>query len=282
MSEVKKKVQEYYTASTEDYINYYQSGWHQHMHYGFDRDLPKGGNPTENLVKYMAEIAKMQPGERLLDAGCGLGGSAMWLAANKGVQSVGLNFMYMQLTLANGYAKERGRTEDTKFVCGDFTKAPFQNESFDVIWAVESSDHAPDKKEWIAEMYRMLKPGGRLIVGDGFKREEPFNEKDRKEYECFLAGWAVPHLASPKEFTDGYLEAGFQQPYDEDITADVMPHAKAIFRFAFIAIPMRWTLLKLGLTSKEKYGNAQATYYQYTTLKKAFWTYRIFCGVKPK
>src|SRR5258708_3016677 len=101
--QVKEKVRNYYKAATEDYLKYYQSNWHHHMHYGFERNLPKGGNPTENLVQYMAKIAGIQKNHIVLDAGCGVGGSAIWLAQHIGCCSIGITLMEMQARLAKGF-----------------------------------------------------------------------------------------------------------------------------------------------------------------------------------
>jgi hypothetical protein len=54
-----------------------------------------------------------------------------------------------------------------------------------------------------------------------------------------------------------------------------MPHAFAIYRFAFLFVPGRWLLRKLGLTSEEKLLNATATWHQYRTLKQGLWSYRV-------
>src|SRR4051812_40646006 len=70
--DIKEKVHRYYDATTEDYLKYYQTDWHHHMHFGFDRDLPKGGNPTEHLVRYLAKIAGLKAGDAVLDSGCGV------------------------------------------------------------------------------------------------------------------------------------------------------------------------------------------------------------------
>jgi hypothetical protein len=69
--------------------------------------------------------------------------------------------------------------------------------------------------------------------------------------------------------------------HGEDITADVMPHAFAIYRFAFLFVPLRLLLLALRLTSREKVGNAAATYHQYRTLRDGLWNYGVFCFRKP-
>jgi hypothetical protein len=60
-----------------------------------------------------------------------------------------------------------------------------------------------------------------------------------------------------------------------------MPHARAIFRFGLLFIPVRWALARLGLTSLEKLGNAYATYHQYLTFRQGLWEYRAYCFRKP-
>jgi len=274
------EVNSYYTATTDDYLRYYDTDWHQHMHYGFDRDLPKGGNPTENLVRYMAEVAGISGNERVLDAGCGVGGSLFWLWHKFAIQGTGLNYLHMQCALARGFREKQHNGADVVFVNGDFMSPPFQSESFDVVWAIESSDHAPDKRLWVQKMYELLKPGGRLIVADGFREERDFNPKEQRMYDDFIRGWAVPHLATGAEFSSAFSAAGFRETLREDITADVMPHAFAIWRFGLIFVPWRRFLNKLGLCSQAKVGNAEATLYQYPALKKGLWTYELFCGTK--
>ena len=300
---IKEKVHKYYHDTTADYLRYYQTDWHHHMHFGFDRDLPKGGNPTEHLVKYLADLADLLPGKpgragkpahapRVLDAGCGVGGSAIWLAQQAGCRCVGITLVESQALLARGFASARGvapvrgATPGTgelpcaRFVVNDFTSPAFKPGSFDAVWAVESFDHAPDKEKWIGEMHALLRPGGRLIIADGFRGEGDLDASQAREYGRFLAGWAVPHLCTFKEVEAWGKNAGFELVHSEDLTGDVLPHSLAIFRFGLLFIPFRWLLRKLGLTSEEKLGNAYATYYQYTTLRKGFWAYGVFCFKK--
>lgn len=285
--DVKDKVRRYYRAATEDYLKYYEADWHHHMHYGFERDLPKGGNPTENLVRYMARLAGLldargegEPPLQVLDAGCGVGGSSIWLARNAGCRCVGITLMESQARLARGYAA-RGKAAGARFAANDFTLPAFKPGTFDVVWALESFDHAPDKAAWLREMHALLKPGGRLILADGFRAPGPMDPALAKDYARFLSGWAVPHLCTLEELTSWARSAGFETLHAEDISADVLPHALAIYRFGLLFIPWRWVLRKLGLTSEEKLGNAYATFHQYRTLKRGLWTYGAYCFRKP-
>jgi tocopherol O-methyltransferase len=283
----KARVHRYYQATTEDYLKYYQTGWHHHMHYGFDRDLPRGGNPTENMVRYLAGLAGLQAGDTLLDAGCGVGGSAIFLAREMGCHCLGITLVEMQARLATAFAaasrrKAGARNGTTRFVVNDFHVPSFKPGSFAVVWAVESFDHAMDKRAWVVSMFALLKPGGRLVVADGFRAEAPKSAAEAREYAGFLSGWAVPHLCSAAEMEAYGAAAGFQPLHSEDISADVLPHARAIFRFGLLFIPLRWMLAKAGLTSPEKLGNAYATYFQYRTLKRGLWAYRVHCFRKPE
>ncbi len=299
MDETQSKVHRYYQATTEDYLRYYQTGWHHHMHYGFDRELPKGGNPTEHMLRYLAKVGGIAVGNTILDAGCGVGGSAIFLARALGCRCVGITLVESQAHLAQGFAatgKAGGipkgqKTVDERamnaaitsprFVVNDFNVPAFKTKIFDVVWAVESFDHAEDKEAWIKAMYALLKPGGRLVIADGFRGRAPLSRSQTNQYQGFLAGWAVPHLCSFQELADYASRAGFEKSHGEDISRDVMPHARAIFRFGLLFIPIRWMLQKIGLTSLEKLGNAYATYYQYRTLKQGLWTYGVFCFRKP-
>lgn len=282
---LKDRVRRYYAAATEDYLKYYQADWHHHMHYGFDRDLPRGGNPTEQMVRYLAHLGGLKPGERLLDAGCGVGGSSIFLARELGLDCVGITLMEGQARLATGFAAKgiapRGGRGRARFAANDFHRPAFKPASFDAVWALESFDHATDKRAWVAGMFDLLKPGGRLIIADGFKTEATADRAHAKAYAAFLAGWAVPHLCTAAELDAWAKEAGFEPKHSEDISADVMPHARAIFRFGLLFIPARWALARLKLTSPEKLGNAIATYYQYLTFRKGLWQYRAYCFRKP-
>jgi tocopherol O-methyltransferase len=299
LNKVQSQVHRYYEATTADYLKYYQTGWHHHMHYGFDRDLPKGGNPAENLLRYLAKLAKIKAGEKILDAGCGVGGSAIFLARALGCHCLGITLVESQARLAKKFAatgkaggiehrrpnsesESTGHKHSCAFIVNDFHTPAFKLPSFDVVWAVESFDHADDKKAWVKTMFDILKPGGRLLIADGFSGTPPKTMRQEKAYAHFLKGWAVPHLCSIAEIQAYGKSAGFTLIHQEDITSDIRPHARAIYRFGLLFIPIRWVLWKLSLTSLENLGNAYATFFQYRTLKLGLWNYGVFCFQKPE
>ena len=292
LSEEKKRVQRYYKASTDDYLKYYATAKHHHMHYGFSRNLPSRNDypkghpmlsPTGNLVRYLAQKAQISKGTRVLDAGCGVGGSSILLAKEFESLGVGLNFVTLQLDYAKKFAQKANVSQQLQWVCSDFHHTPFPNNSFDVVWAVESFCHSGHKKEWVREMFRVLKPGGRLIIADGFQSDlQTKNIWLNFCYKWLLKGWALPHLSKGCDTQNWFKEAGFANVECEDISEDVIFHAFKIYRFSFIFVPIRWLLKSIKLGSSEKLGNALATLGQYPSLKAKMWFYEIHLGTKPQ
>jgi SAM-dependent methyltransferase len=304
---VKARLHQYFSDTTKDYLKYYGTAKHHHMHYGFERGLPRGGSPTGNMSRYLATLAGLLPAKPgrtapvVLDAGCGMGGSSILLARETGAFCTGINLVEAHARIARAFAlrdaAKWGTPAETapgavpapaglmrtpaNFVANDYTLPAFKNESFDVIWALESFCYAPDKAAWIRGMAPLLKPGGRLVIADGFNGRAPADPGEALAFSRFLAGWAVPHFCSFEELQQAAQAAGLEIEHAEDITPDVLPHAWKIFRLGPLIVPWRRLLRVLRLTGEEKLHNAYAIYHQYPTLKKGIWRYGAFCFRKP-
>jgi SAM-dependent methyltransferase len=307
---VKARVRSYFEDTTRDYLKFYGTRKHHHMHYGFDRDLPPGSSPTGHMTRYLAKLAGLLPARasapaenppRVLDAGCGMGGSSILLAREAGALCVGINLVPLHARIARAFAladaSKWGAPAETprgvapapaglartpaNFVANDYTTPAFKTESFDVIWALESFCYAPDKEAWIRGMAPLLKPGGRLVMADGFSGRAPVDEAERRAFALFLKGWAVPHFCSFDDVRRWAEGAGLEVVHAEDITPDVLPHAWKIFRLGPFIVPWRRVLRALGLAGEEKMQNAWAIYHQYPTLRKGIWRYGAFCFRKP-
>jgi SAM-dependent methyltransferase len=304
---VKARVRSYFEDTTRDYLKFYGTRKHHHMHYGFDRDLPPGSSPTGHMTRHLAKLAGLLPANsfraplRVLDAGCGMGGSSILLAREAGAFCVGINLVPLHARIARAFAladaAKWGTPAETprgiapaptglartpaNFVANDYTMPAFKPESFDVIWALESFCYAPDKEAWIRGMAPLLKPGGRLVLADGFSGRAPAGAAEARAFALFLKGWAVPHFCSFDDVTAFAERAGLEVVHAEDITPDVLPHAWKIFRLGPLIVPWRRLLRALGLLGEEKMQNAWAIYHQYPTLKRGTWRYGAFCFRKP-
>lgn len=269
-----KTIAKYYQRSTWDYLLFYRTAFHQQMHYGFSRNQPKDLNPMENLVKYMAEVGGIKKNVLVLDAGCGMGGTSFLLHRRFGAKCIGISLVGEHMQYATRIAHKKN--DDAYFLQADFHKSPFMYGSFDYVIAIESFDHALDKRQWIEHMATLLKPGGKLLIADGFHMEQKGSMEEESEYKKFLDGWAVPHLCTPAQASIWAKGAGLKNFHHENLTSEVLPHAYNIYRFGRLALPIRKLMAKIGIGNGELTGNAAATYYQYRTLNLGLWNYWFF------
>ena len=213
---------------------------------------------------------------RVLDAGCGVGGSAVWLAREYGVRVVGITPVASQVERARRYAREQAVDHLVTFEDQDYLHTRFADASFDAIWALESVCHAPDKRAFLAEARRLLKPGGRLGIVEYYRFGRPYSDRDEHILHNWLAGWAIPDLATGAEFTAWAKEAGFTHVCLEDITPYVRPSLRHLHWIVILCYPTALFLNKLRLRSDVQHGNTRGAFYQYRALQRGLWFEGIF------
>lgn len=146
----------------------------RHIHWGYwphpglaRPDCPADyAAAAERLSLELLDLAAVAPGMRLLDTGCGFGGTLACLdEARQPLDLLGLNIDPRQLARAAGLARPRpGNT--IAFVAGDACALPFADASFDRVMAVECVFHFPSRAAFLAEVRRVLRPGGALVLSD--------------------------------------------------------------------------------------------------------------------
>jgi len=111
---------------------------------------------------------QLNPGDRVLDLGCGEGRHAITAYLNEGVHVIGLDLSLDDLGTAGTRFKEFEDAADTtrsvNFLCASGLHLPFQNESFDKVVCAEVLEHIPDYQSVLSEIGRVLKPGGQFAV----------------------------------------------------------------------------------------------------------------------
>lgn len=145
----------------------------RHVHWGYWDDPSKAdgsvadfARAAENMTVKVCTVAGLKNGMRVLDTGCGFGGTIASLNERfTNMDLVGLNIDPRQLERARTLvkAKDGNRVE---FVEGNACKLPFPDASFDAVTALECIHHFPSRKAFMQEALRVLKPGGRLTVSD--------------------------------------------------------------------------------------------------------------------
>jgi MPBQ/MSBQ methyltransferase len=116
----------------------------------------------------LANRAALNPGLRVLDVGCGLGGSARYLAAEYGCRVVGIDLTREYIDVANDLAARVGLGGKVEFRQASALELPFQDAEFDVVWTEHVQMNIADKRAFYGELARVLKRRGKLVFHDIF------------------------------------------------------------------------------------------------------------------
>ncbi len=137
---------------------------------------------VSKLLDYQIESIGFEKGQKVLDAGCGVGGPARYFAKNAGVQVEAITISAEQVSKAKEMNEEAGLSDNVNVTHGDYHQLQkyYASDSFDVVYFLESFGHAADHEEVIHSAWGMLKPGGTLYIKDLFLKEAaiPSMEKD--------------------------------------------------------------------------------------------------------
>jgi tocopherol O-methyltransferase len=232
------------------------------------------------MTEVCADAVGLGPGERVLDAGCGVAGTGLWLASHRGVTVLGLNLQPHQLREARRRAAADPAGARVRFSVQDYTEMGVADASVDVVWALESICHCLDKRAFIREAYRVLKPGGRLMMADFLLPHASVSADSEAAIRTWTRGWAIPNLTSVPAFTSDLAAHGFTNIRYRDIRQHVLPSSRRLHKASLVALPVDGVLQLLGARSAIQRENVRAAYWQYPTLRHGAWTYGIFVAVK--
>lgn len=278
----KEEIIHYYDVCEIDYRLLWDLNHSCAMHAGYwDNQTKSLREALKRENEVLAEMAKIKQGDYILDAGCGVGGSSIFLAQNYGCNVVGITLSEKQAQSASQNAFNAGVQDKTSFQVMDFTATQFPMHTFDVVWGIESVCHTIDKSLFVKEANRILKPGGRLILADGFTRNPPKTIKDQKQMECWLKGWGVENLDNPEVFKNHLKREGFENIVFSDITKNVIPSSRRLYWYSWPAIPLSKVGEWIGRRLPSQTANLYSAKSQYQTLKKGLWQYGIFYAIKP-
>jgi cyclopropane fatty-acyl-phospholipid synthase-like methyltransferase len=198
-----QRIVEHYKHTTFFYKRFWYFSKGYAIHNGFyDKKHRTHLQALENANKVLAKIAGLTSSDKVLDAGCGVGGTSIWIAKNIGARVIGINISPLQLKIARKLVKDNKLDHLVTFYEQDYCNTEFPNEYFDVVWAHDSVCHAENKEAFVKEAFRILKPNGRLIVCDGFLSapRTSLNSFYLKFLELFEEGFVLGKMVSIGEF----------------------------------------------------------------------------------
>ena len=182
--------------------------WGEHIHLGF---YPLGEKNIDfrnakihfvhELVKWSG-LDKLPKGSRILDVGCGIGGSSRILAKYYGFNVTGITISPAQVKRARELTPS-GMSCD--FQTMNALDLKFEDGSFDAVWSVEAGAHMNDKNKFAEEMLRTLRPGGYLALADWNSRDlnaYPPSFIEKLVLKQLLEQWVHPNFISIKDFAN--------------------------------------------------------------------------------
>ena len=271
----------YYDVSEVHYRRIWQLDKSRSLHYGYwDASTNNFHEALLNINKVLSGLAAINEHDRVLDAGCGIGGSSLWLGSHKHCRVTGISLSAKQVATANALANKEELDSLVNFETLDYISTGYPDASFDVVWAIESVCHAGDKNLFIKEAFRLLKPGGRLIIADFFK-QPGLTGQDARMIADWAHGWAVDDFESLDIFKDMLLAAGFKVSNINNATTAIRPSAKRLYLAYFpgALLGFFYRLFHRGATEFGK-KNVSTAYLQYRSLLKNLWQYHIVLAHK--
>jgi tocopherol O-methyltransferase len=283
------RVFDYYQNSVDISGRLWSTAEAKALHYGLHDETTRGHSEALlNENRLMADIAGIEPGDRILDAGCGWGGSAFWNARYRGANVVGVSIAPRHIASATRTAAQRGLDQLTSFLVANYQHLPFDDSSFDVVWGCESFSHSPDKLGLLREAFRVLRPGGRLVIADAYQARPASSAREQARYDLCLRGFGLNATQWWDEYPRLLEEAGFSGVRRVDKSPAALPASRRMRRIGMMFLPLApllWLLHRLFPRNADfdhawhTWGTAFA---QYETLRSGMWIYGLFIAEKAR
>lgn len=256
MESLNQRIAGFYDASS----GLWESAWGAHMHHGH---YGPAGDETKDhrraqvdMIEALLDWGDVDRPQRILDVGCGIGGSTLWLAERFGAEAVGLTLSPVQARRAADRAASSGHEDRVRFVVADALYPPLPPASFDLVWSLESGEHMPDKPRFLRACAELLAPGGRFVMATWCHRPRPpgLAPAETRLLDRLYRAYHLPYITSIDALAEDAARAGFAEIAVDDWTEAVAPFWPAVVRSAF----RPGNLLGLVRAGREAIGGALA------------------------
>ncbi|MEL6160579.1 MAG: methyltransferase domain-containing protein [Cyanobacteria bacterium J06623_5] len=221
-----QRIQHFYDTSSP----LWERTWGEHMHHGYygltGRHRKDRRQAQVDLIEELLAWAGVTSANTILDVGCGIGGSTLYLANKFDAQAVGITLSPVQAQRAGERAAEKGVTLQAwenfdaseapavQFQVTNALSTPFPTNSFDFVWSMESGEHMPDKQAFLQECYRVLKPGGTFLMATWCHRPTdtlagPLTESEQQHLDRLYELYHLPYVIDLNTYGKLAVEVGF-------------------------------------------------------------------------
>ena len=211
----------YYNLVTD----FFEYGWGQSFHFA-----PRGKKESflASITRhehYLAHMLGLRPGMRVIDLGCGIGGSLREIARFSGAKIVGVSNNAYHLKRAHELMEEAGITHRVEYLLCDFMNVDAPDSSFDAVYSIEATCCAPNKTGVYGEAFRLLKPGAcfaayEYCLTDRFDAEDPHHLQIKKDIEI---GGGLLDIEYQHQIDDALRAVGFELLETRDLAIPTCP-----------------------------------------------------------
>jgi len=237
-------------------------------------------NEKQAQAKYMKELQKLlklKKGEKVLDAGSGQGYAARYLAETTGAVITGITITPREVRISDKLSRKL--LNKPTFILGDYAQTDFPNNHFDVVYTTETLSHSEDMQKTMREFYRILKPGGRIVLADYEINTHNLSHKNKQVIDFLTdhAGGYGLYQQNPGEILQIMKKAGFKQLNELDWSQFTKPTYDRLRR---IARPFSW--IKPGSSLAPYFVNAVMASHGYSNMyEDGTFRYLVYIGIKP-
>ncbi len=191
--------------------------WGEHIHLGYyndsiyKTDFRQAKSDFVHQLVNWSGINNLPKGSRIIDVGCGIGGSSRILAKYYGFDVLGITISPLQVERAKKLTPDNLSCE---FRVMDALDLHLEDSTFDAVWSVEAGAHILNKQLYADEMLRVLRPGGFFAIADWNRRDSQNNELGILEnivMKQLLEQWSHPEFSSIKSFRENLLTSRYSR-----------------------------------------------------------------------
>ena len=210
-------IRQHYDVSTL----FYRLLWGPHIHHGLWHGNESSRQAQLQLTQTLAELARVPRNGNVVDIGCGMGGSSIYLAKQLDCHVTGVTISPLQRLWASTSARLQRTGNNAKFICTDAEKFSMPAESVDVVWSIECTEHLFDKSAFFAKAATWIRPGGCMAICAWLAGDTAGSPQKEEQVRKVCEGFFCPSLGTASDYTHWMESAGLKLETYRDWTRQV-------------------------------------------------------------